>query len=102
MDAQYTLKAQKAKQGQQRLTLSGNLSLNSLADIKQELLPYIGKKGSLQIALAEVEAIDLGIFQLLQAFVWAQKAHGIEVEILLDLPADQQHLIDISGINIKS
>ena len=102
MDAQYTLKAQKAKQGQQQLTLSGNLSLNSLAGIKQELLPYIGKKGLMQIALTEVEAIDLGIFQLLQAFVWAQKAHGSEVEVTLNLPPDQQQLIDISGVSIKS
>ncbi|MBR7068286.1 MAG: STAS domain-containing protein [Bacteroidales bacterium] len=101
MDAEYTLKAQKHDQGQQ-LTLSGNLTLNNLSNIKQDLLPYIGKKGGVRIVLDEVEAFDLGIFQLLQAFIWAQKTHGVTTSVDMHLNAEQQKLVNDSGIQIKS
>ena len=103
MDAEYTLKTKKTDQGQ-LLTLSGNLTLNNLSNIKQDLLPYIGtgKKGGLTIMLTDVEAIDLGIIQLLQSFVWAQKAHGISASVDMQLNAEHQQLIEGSGVTIKS
>lgn len=83
------------------LTLSGDLTLSTTAKLKKLLEPYLEKKESIKICLERVEGIDLGMFQLLQTFIWTRKQKHEDVSVEMHLPEDLQQLVDTCGIILR-
>lgn len=96
----YRIAASKGTDGP-KLTLSGDLSLNSVKELKDDLLAYLNKSSNLKIVVKDADNIDLGTIQLLQSFVWTTLKSNNQAEVEFELHSDQQKLLSNSGIKMK-
>lgn len=84
-----------------KLTLSGDLSLNSIKGIKADLSAYLNKHNTLKVLVKNADNIDLGFIQLIQSFAWTNLKSNNQVDIEFALNPDQQKLLSNSGIKLK-
>ncbi|MGE0078075.1 MAG: hypothetical protein AB7S48_09465 [Bacteroidales bacterium] len=83
------------------LVLSGDLSLNSIKSIKEDLAANLNNNNNLKIVVKDAENIDLGILQLLQSYAWRTLKSNKQVDVEFNLTADQQKLLSNAGIKLK-
>lgn len=84
-----------------RLILSGDLSLNSIKRIKEDLATHLNKSSKMKIVVKDTSNVDLGIIQLLQSFSWTTLKSNNQVDVDFELTPDQQKLLVNSGIKLK-
>lgn len=96
----YQIIASKGSDGS-KLILSGDLSLNSIKGIKDELATYLNKSKDLKIVVKDAGNIDLGFIQLIQSFAWTSLKSNNQVDVEFDLLPEQQKLMQNSGIKLK-
>ncbi|MGD9977385.1 MAG: hypothetical protein AB7S54_05570 [Bacteroidales bacterium] len=83
-----------------KITLSGDLSLNNIKRLKDELSAHINISKVTKIIVIDVENIDLGLIQLIQSFVWTTRKNNNQVDVELNLLPDHQKLLSQSGIKL--
>ncbi|MGB3778404.1 MAG: STAS domain-containing protein [Tunicatimonas sp.] len=82
----------------QEIHLKGDLRVANLADIKQQLLDELLGMQHLHVRISNVHALDLSTLQWVYAFGCAASSEGKEVTIKMELPADLEKLVRVSGI----
>ena len=96
----YQIIASKGSDGS-KLLLSGDLSLNNIKSIKDELLTYMNKSSNIKIIVKDAGNIDLGFIQLIQSFAWTSLESNHQVDVEFDLLPEQEKLLQNSGIKLK-
>jgi len=81
------------------ISLSGNLSLDEVENIKQILLENLDKFQKFHLKIEDVENIDLGIIQLLYSFKWTVEKKSKSVTFEFSLPEDHQQLLEHAGFS---
>jgi ABC-type transporter Mla MlaB component len=84
-----------------KLTLSGDLSLNNVKAIKDDLEAYLNKSEGVKVLVKDVDNIDLGFIQLIQSFAWTLLKSNKQTDIEMELSPDQQKLLNNAGIKLK-
>lgn len=98
----YSLKLKsngKKKDKDYTLNLGGDLSLNSISEIHEELKKELDKVNSLQIVLNEVEQIDITLIQVLYAIEKEFKTENKSVQITMNLSDQDELLLKRTGFN---
>ncbi len=85
----------------QEIHLRGDLRVANLANIKQRLLGELLTLQRLHVRICHVHALDLSTLQWVYAFGCAASSEGKEVTINMELPADLDRLVRMSGIKKK-
>lgn len=98
----FTFKIQQPKgkgkeQGPVQLILQGDLSIETAADVKKQLLENLKKHKSFSIKVSSVDTLDLTFIQLLQRFVWDAQLQNKPVDVSFSLPNDIKLLIENAG-----
>lgn len=83
---------------EKQITLSGDLSVKRLEEIKELLLSELFDSQRLRINIAQVTTLHLFTLQWIYAFGCAANTENKEVVITLDLPAKFDLLVRASGI----
>lgn len=96
----YQFGVEKGSDGQ-KLTLSGDLSLNNIKAIKEELTAYASKGKAIKLAIRDAENMDLGFIQLIKSFILTAHQNKIQVDVDINITPEQQQLLDRSGIKLK-
>ncbi len=96
----YQIATSKGSEGS-KLVLSGDLSLNNIKGIKDDLSAYINKSNNLKIVVKDAVNIDLGFIQLIQSLIWSTLKSNNQVDIEFEVSAEQQKLLINSGIKLK-
>lgn len=96
----YQIASSKGSEGS-KLILSGDLSLNNIRGIKEDLAVYLNKSSNLKIVVKDAVNIDLGFIQLVQSFAWSTLKSNNQVDIEFDVSQEQQKLLINSGIKLK-
>ena len=99
-EKRYQIAASKGSDGS-KITLSGDLSLNNIKGLKDDLATYLNKSSSIKIVVKDAESIDLGFIQLIQSFAWTTLKSNNQVDVEMDLSPDQQKLLNNAGIKLK-
>ena len=81
------------------LVLSGKLNVQNSVALRKELLEYREKEPVLQVALGEVEDLDLSFLQLLLALQKSQEQNIMNAPLTQKLNEDQQLLLQIAGLH---
>ena len=85
----------------QEIHLKGDLRATNLANIKQRLLGELLTLQRLHVRICHVHALDLSTLQWVYAFGCAANSEGKKVTIKMELPADLDKLVRMSGIKKK-
>ena len=83
---------------EKQISLSGDLSVKRLEEIKELLLSELFDSQQLRITITQVTTLHLFTLQWIYAFGCAANTEGKEVTITLDLPAKFDLLVRASGI----
>lgn len=86
------------QKGSSLVTLSGDLSLNNISDIKSELVRLFSEAKPTDLLIKNAEVIDLGFIQLVRSFNFSMKERGIKSTVKFELTADQRTILERSGI----
>lgn len=78
--------------------LKGDLRATNLTSIKEKLLGELFTLQRLHVRICNVHALDLSTLQWVYAFGCAASSEGKEVTIKLELPAELDRLVRVSGI----
>ena len=89
---------QRIKAKEKLISLTGNLSVDRLEEIKEQLLAELYDSPQLHITISDVTTLHLFTLQWIYAFSCAADTEGKEVTITLDLPAKFDLLVRVSGI----
>lgn len=87
--------------GSSQVTLSGDLSLNNINDIKSELVKLFSEAKPIDLLIKNAEVIDLGLIQLVRSFIFSMKERGIKSTVKFELTADQSTILKRSGIKTE-
>ena len=82
----------------QEIHINGDLRMANLAAIKEKLLGELLTLRRLHVRIFNVHALDLSTLQWVYAFSCAAKSEGKEVTIKMELPAELDRLVRVSGI----
>lgn len=82
----------------QEIHIKGDLRTTNLASIKEKLLGELFTLQRLHVRICNVHALDLSTLQWVYAFSCAASSEGKEVTIKLELPAELDQLVRVSGI----
>ncbi|HDP76276.1 MAG TPA: hypothetical protein ENN49_10525 [Bacteroidales bacterium] len=91
----FTIERQK---GSSLVTLSGDLSLNNISDIKSELVKLFSEAKPTDLLIKNAEVVDLGFIQLVRSFNFSMNERGLESTVKFELTADQRTILERSGI----
>jgi ABC-type transporter Mla MlaB component len=83
-----------------RVDLQGDLSLNTIVELKDLLLDIIDKYQQFDIKISNVDTIDLGFMQLLQSFRWTAEKQKKVVELEFSLTDEQAQLLSNAGLGV--
>lgn len=89
------------QKGSSQVTLSGDLSLNNISDIKSELVKLFSEAKPIDLLIKNAEVIDLGLIQLVRSFIFSMKERGIKSTVKFELTADQSTILERSGIKTE-
>jgi hypothetical protein len=82
----------------QEIHINGDLRMANLAAIKEKLLGELLTLQRLHVRIFNVHALDLSTLQWVYAFGCAASSEGKEVTINIELPAELDRLVRMSGI----
>lgn len=83
------------------VTLTGDLSLNNISSLKEELLNIYQEGKGVNILVDNPEIIDLGFVQLLRAFQLSLAEKGVKSTVRFKLSDEQKSIFDRSGIKME-
>lgn len=83
------------------VTFSGDLSIQNIEKIKQELINIIVDYPNININLDDVSDIDVSFVQLLYAFRQEKQQQNKEIAIEVNLNEELRCLLSKAGINFK-
>lgn len=81
------------------IQLSGNLSLDEVAEIKLLMVQNLDKFQIFHIILSDVENIDLGMLQLLYSFKWTAERKSKKVYFDVTLSDEHKILLERTGFS---
>ena len=81
------------------ISLSGNLSLDEVDNIKLLLTENLDKFQRFHIKVFDVENIDLGLIQLFYSFKWTVEKKSKTVSFEFDLPEENKKLLENAGFS---
>lgn len=99
-EKRYQIAASNGSDGP-KITLSGDLSLNNIKSLKDDLTAYLNKSRSIKIVVKDAESIDLGFIQLIQSFAWTTLKSNNHVDVEMSLSSEQQKLLNNAGVKLK-
>jgi len=79
------------------ISLTGNLSLDEVSDIKLLMMQNLDKYQFFHVLLEDVENIDLGLIQLLYSFRWTVERKSKKVSFTFSLPDEYKTLLEHGG-----
>jgi len=83
------------------IQMSGELTLESIAEIKEELLKKIPSKKNLEVLISDVEEIDLPFYQFLLSLQMTIKSQQKTINFLISLPEEEEELFKKSGFDFN-
>ncbi|TCO10932.1 STAS domain-containing protein [Natronoflexus pectinivorans] len=89
----------KENNGQLDIALSGQLTINSIKKITEEIKSHIKNPKSVSVFVNDVDNIDLTFIQLLQSIKNSGKKNGYEVSFSMKLPEDLSALLKNAGFS---
>jgi anti-anti-sigma regulatory factor len=81
--------------------LSGELTLESVAGIKDEFLKKSSSKQNLELLITDVEEMDLSFYQFLLSISKTLIKQKKNIKIQLSLPAELEELFRKSGFDLN-
>jgi len=82
------------------ITLSGNLTLDSINTIKLMLMQNLDKYQGFKLKLEDIENIDLGIIQLLYSFKLSAEQKSKSISLEFSLLEDHKQLLEHAGFAV--
>lgn len=79
------------------IRLSDNLSLDQMSDIKLLMVQNLDKYQAFEVIISDVEAIDMGIVQLLYSFKWTAERKSKKVNFDISLSDEHKLLLEHAG-----
>lgn len=83
------------------VTLTGDLSLNNITSLKEELLKLYQEGKVVNVLVDKPEIIDLGFVQLLRSFQFSLAEKGVKSTVHFKLSDEQKGIFDRSGIKLE-
>jgi ABC-type transporter Mla MlaB component len=81
-----------------RVTLSGELSIQNIVDIKDELISLLEKYDQVSIETKQVESFDIACVQIFYALSRSAAHLNKEISYKITLPAEIENVINHSGL----
>jgi ABC-type transporter Mla MlaB component len=95
---EYKIVLEKVSGGKEELVLEGDLLIDNVSKIYDELLSLAGQPEMKSIRIRNVSNIDLAVLQVLAAFAKSQKQKGRNIEFAFELDDQLSKLLDHAGI----
>jgi ABC-type transporter Mla MlaB component len=87
------------KKGVSELEFSGQLNINNIEKITENLKANLKTGKSLHIKTKDIENLDLTFIQLVYSLIKQRKNEGIEVNTSINVPKELKQLIINSGFS---
>ncbi|MEW5846197.1 MAG: hypothetical protein AB1777_08030 [Bacteroidota bacterium] len=84
-----------------QVIISGDLSLNNISDIKNELVKLYNEVKPVDLLVKNAEVIDLGFIQLIRSFNFSMKERGTKSTVRFELTDEQNTILERSGIKLE-
>jgi len=98
MTNSFIIKHKEVK-GEIDITLSGQLTINSIVKLVAEMKPLLKNASNVKIHVKEVENIDLTFIQMLFAIKNSGKKDNYKINVSMDLSEELTLLIDNAGFH---
>jgi len=89
------------QKGSSQVIISGDLSLNNISDIKNELIKLYNEAKPIDLLVKNAEVIDLGFIQLIRSFNFSMNEKGVKSKVRFELTDDQSIILERSGIKLE-
>lgn len=97
--SEYKITLEAAPEGKQQLIIEGELSIDSVAKMYDELLALASNPDLKCIRIRNVSNIDLAVLQMLAAWAKKRRADNQPVEFAFELDEPLTELLDHAGIS---